>query len=423
MARADKVLLFESRVARLLTSEGAFVRRRVPLEPYFGQRFAVTDLDVWAIEFNGALQATVSVIECKTTEARSAASGADRALWLAGLMRLARAERSGLYMTKSAGDPLRRLALELGSTVSDERDVERRERVQGLEASGRYGTHDPSLLALPDHVRAATKADAELHRAYWFARSDLWLSAPVPALKRALGAARVVGERYSDRLPPAEVTALRWLASELVVGIVLAVARLAGESYRQPEAIFSARLGERLAEGLADHRALEQLSKAIDEYMAGVLRQAGVAPGPLVQALGAFAPRPPAYAERLTELVHRFAGSPAAAGAAARRADERFADAFLARTASAPAGAGDEEADRLIRLVASFVGRSSRLPDELLAPLHDGPEAAAWPLPDGWDLAARADRGDERAAGRAAASVSEPRDAEAPGESTLFGDA
>jgi hypothetical protein len=341
----------------------------VLLEPQFREKFVVTDLDLFAFEFNAALQATSSIVECKTTEARNAPSGADRLLWLAGLRELVHADRSGLFVTKAASDPLRRLAFELGSSLADERDVVRREQLLGLVETGRYGSHDPRLIGLSDLVRASTKSDRELHRAYWFVRSELWLAPPTSALKRALGACRLVGERYTERLPDNERMALRWLSGELLTGIALAVTRLAADSYQQPANLFEARMMERLAEGIADFKALEQISKAVDEYMLGVLREAKVGPGTMVQSLGAFAPRPPAYADRLIELIHRFAASPRAAADAARLADAQFAARLLGENDAAWAALDPRETGRLLRLLATFVGRQARMPDELTNPL------------------------------------------------------
>jgi hypothetical protein len=366
----DKGALFEARAARLLMNEGAFVRRRVLLEPLFREKFVVTDLDLLSFEFNRALQSTTSIVECKATEARNAPSGADRLLWLAGLRELVHADRSALFVTKAASDPLRRLASELGSSLADERDVVRREQLLGLDEATRFGSHDPRLIGLSDLVRATTKPDRELHRAYWFVRSELWLAPPTSALKRALGACRIVGERYTHRLPDNEILALRWLAGELLTGITLATTRLAVDSYQQPESIFEARMIERLAEGIADFRALEQISKTVDEYMMGVLREAKVGPGTMVQSLGAFAPRPPAYADRLIELINRFAASPRAAADAARLADARFAANMLGEDNDDSWAALDPaETGRLLRLLATFVGRQARMHEELLVPL------------------------------------------------------
>ncbi len=276
-----------------------------------------------------------------------------------------------MFVTKAASDPLRRLASELKASIADQRDLDRREQLLGLEPDGRYGSHDPRLLHLSELARATTKPDRELSRAYWFARSDLWLAPPASALKRALGATRLVGERYSDHLPEPERLGLQWLSSELLTGIVVAVVRLAADSYQQPEAIFDVRMAERLAEGLADYRSLEQMSRAVDEYLAGVLSEAGVAPGKLVQSLGAFAPRPPAYADRLLELIHRFAQAPRAAADAPRLADAQFGAALLGNSDFDWAAADHEESARLLRLASALITRQTRLPESLASAIAE----------------------------------------------------
>jgi hypothetical protein len=89
----------------------------------------------------------------------------------------------------------------------------------------------------------------------------------------------------------------------------------------------------------------------------------------MVQSLGAFAPRPPAYADRLIELIHRFAASPRAAADAARLADAQFAARLLGENDAAWAALDPRETGRLLRLLATFVGRQARMPDELINPL------------------------------------------------------
>lgn len=376
-ARPDKGVLFEARVARLIANEGAFVRRRVPLEPHYGEKFAVTDLDVLAITFDRTLTRSVAVVECKATEARNAASAADRLLWLVGLRALVTADRSALYVTKPAGDALRRLASDLGSAIADERDIARREQRLGLtDPATRSGSSHPAVLSAPEDARRALKAEPDLLRAYWFARSDLWLASPASVVKRALGACRIVANHYSPRLPAHEEAGLRWLAGELFTGVVLAVVHLASEAYHLPEQMFAERMQERLAEGLADQRSLEQLSKAVDEYLVGVLREAGASPAVVVGSLGAFVPRAPAYAERLVELVVRFAEVPRAAADAPRICDELFAAGLRGGPAEGVTAEDAAETLRLVRLVAAFVGRQARMASELLSPVTD-PVAAS----------------------------------------------
>ena len=93
--------MFEARVARLLTAEGAFVRRRVNLEAQFGHRFStITDVDVLAFRFAPDLTLSVAAAECKTTEAKSQPGVGDRLLWLAGLRGLVDADTAFLATTK-----------------------------------------------------------------------------------------------------------------------------------------------------------------------------------------------------------------------------------------------------------------------------------------------------------------------------------
>src|SRR5207249_3846651 len=113
----------------------------------------------------------------------------------------------------------------------------------------------------------------ELKRVYAFVRSELWLVPPVAALKRALGACRVLAARHSTDLADAERMAVEWLVAEVVVGITVALTRLAAESYRQPEEVFARHLAERLAEGLASYEAMQEIAKEVDKFMLGVMRE------------------------------------------------------------------------------------------------------------------------------------------------------
>jgi hypothetical protein len=361
---------FEARVARLLAVEGAFVRTRVNLEPHFRERFTVTDLDVYAVAFTPTLAASSTVVECKTTEARNTPSAADRLMWLAGVKQLMGADHGTLATTRPASDALRELAAALRVAVADERDIERRELIRGVSTDSPIGPHGPAVTALVDDARRSLKADRELHRAYIYVRSELWLSQPASAVKRTLGALRLVGDRYSDHLPANEVLAIQWLVGELATGLALAVTRLAGEAYLQPEPVFDRKLAERFSEGLASYHALIRISKAVDEYLAGVLREAGVNPAVMVRSFGAFDPRPPAYLERLIELIQRFATAPAAAQDTARLADVRFARALSGESATWPLR-DSQETSRLLRLLAAFILGQIRLPEHLLAPIVD----------------------------------------------------
>jgi hypothetical protein len=363
--------LLEARVARLLHAEGAFVRRSVDLSVRFREHFQVTDIDVLAFFFDRTLEARIVNGECKTTEAKSAPSGADRLLWLAGVARLIDSNRSFLAMTKSASDNTRALAARLGSEILDPRDLERREQLVGLTDTSPYGSQAPELFTLAADVLKTAKPDEELRRVYGFARSDLWLAPPTAALKRAIGACRVLRGRYSENLPEHQRSAIMWLASETITGITLALTRIAALAYRQPEDVFERHLHERLAEGAASYAAMQEMSKTIDKFIVGMLTEQGVDPARATGAIGAFEPKPPAYAGPLVELVQRLALAGPASVDLPRLAEYYLLGALHAPVRAAPVPASNEpETARLLRLVATFLERQAQLPVELLKPLR-----------------------------------------------------
>jgi hypothetical protein len=364
---------FELRVARVLHGEGAFVRRRVNLDQDVGGRLQVTDLDVLAFFFDDTLRLRLETGECKTSEAKSAPSAKDRLLWLAGVNRLVEAEGGFLATTKRARDTDRYFARSLSLELVDLEDLGRREAILGLRSETGVSVHSADAVTLERIVDTAMTKDEELRRVWSFIRSELWLGEPVPALKRALGAMRVLGQRWSPALSERELRVVKWLASETIIGFALAVTRLAGESYRAPEDAFAKHLNERLAEGLASYAAMREIAKQVDAFLVGVLREAGADDRHVVGAIGALAPRPPGYAEPLLELIQRVAAEPRLA-----RQLPRLTEAYLALDLYGGDLGGEEApAARLLRLLEAFIQRQGRLPEELTAPLRRRPVSVA----------------------------------------------
>jgi hypothetical protein len=376
--------LFELRVARVLDAEGAFVRRRVSLDQRVGGRQQVTDIDVLAFFFDETLRLRLETGECKTTETKNAPSAKDRLLWLVGVNRLVGADDGFLATIKGARDADRHFARSLGLQLVDVRDLERREAILGLAPNREARFHSLDALVLERDVEAATAKDEELRRVLVFVRSELWLGEPVPSLKRALGAMRIIGQRWSPDVGEHAQRVLRWIVSEAIIGFSVALTRLAAESYRVPEEVFAKHLNERLAEGLASYDAMREIAKQVDTFLVGVLREAGVDDTGVVGAIGALAPRPPSYAEPLIELVQRLAAEPRLT-----RELARVTEAYLAL--GLYGGELDrQEADsaRLLRLVAAFIQRQGRLPDALVEPLRRRPadsatEAISAPVEEG----------------------------------------
>lgn len=373
--RPDKGELFESRVARLISAEGAFVRRRVNLDAHFGERFTITDVDVLSFSFSPTLELRKVAGECKTTEAKNAPSAGDRLLWSAGLARIVDADRAFVAVMKHARESERSVASLVGSELMDDRDIERREAVLGLGPTDPYGPQDPMLSRFREAAKDLAKSDEDIRRLYRFVISELWLSSPVPALKKALGAARKLSERWSPALPESERGVVEWMLTETILGAIVALAQLAGVGYRQPEDVLARYLYERLAEGLADYRALREISRQVDKVVTATLARLGIDPARSAEAVGFFEPRAPSYIEPLTELVERLARQPAATAQLARLADARYA-LFLGADGSVEPQLGDVEApSRLLRLVAAFMKGQVRVAEALLEPLVRAPDA------------------------------------------------
>jgi hypothetical protein len=363
---ASKGDLFELRLARLLFAEGAFVRRAIDLNMHFGENFTVTDLDLLAYRFSPALDLHLEIGESKSAEGKKGPKAADRLLWIHGVQELVGADSAFVATSRQASDRLRGLAEELGLSLLDERDLEHRERIQGLTKDSPWGPHDPDLLERQREVYEAIKDDEKLKRVYWFLRSEFWLATPVVALKRAFGALRLLGGRKGAS---AKDPSVLWLGRQAQVNITVALVELAGASYRsEPEAVREQLVRELAAGPKVDYATLEELSREADRYMMAVLKESGVQPGKQIESLGALAPSPPSYTESLIEVIERLAEEPIAAAALPRATDWHQADTELGVEPGDVPGLESVLGDvgRLQRLVAAFLEGQIKVPKAML---------------------------------------------------------
>jgi hypothetical protein len=293
-------------VARLLNREGRFVRRRVDITRWvYPERVQVTDIDLLVLDFDTTLKLTREIGECKTTEARSAPKEIDRMLWLVGVRALASAHSSFLVVGRQATPKVRGMGRELGVLVQDSSDIERRERLVGIDKSPAWGAHDPELLQIEEEALRFARNDRELERVYWFFRSDFWHSSPALGLKRSLSAITLLSRRWVPGIDARERQALAWLIGDAIVAVTISIVQLASDAILLPPAEFRRKTLERLAEGLVPIGQLERFAQAVDKYVLGILERAGVPRGVTVSALGAFAPTPPEYSDSLLEVIER----------------------------------------------------------------------------------------------------------------------
>jgi hypothetical protein len=182
----------------------------------------------------------------------------------------------------------------------------------------------------------------------------------------------LLASRYADGLPDPQRQALLWMSAEAITGFVLALTRVAAAAYRQPEDVFERQFKERLSEGLTTFAAMRDLSKAVDRFVVGVLGQLGRSATEITGTMGAFDPKPPPYAETLTELVQRLALAAPAAADLPRLAEHYLLSALHPVVEAAQVPAADEaETGRLLRLVAAFLEHQAAVPSVLVEPLRN----------------------------------------------------
>lgn len=374
---------FESRVARLLNRQGAYVRRRVDIDRWVHPaRVQITDLDVLAIDFDVELKATKTIAECKTGEAKSAPSELDRMLWLVGLRRLASADHAMLATLKPASPKVREVGNELGVAVQDLGDIERRERLLGIDKDPAWGAHDPTFDAADKQVRDAVKSNKDLTRVYWFLRSEFWHAPPGRGLKRAVTAIRTLGEHWTSNGERAQRRAVAWLMGDSIVAFTLAAIQLAADAITMPAAEFRNSVITRLSEGITNIGEMSRLSKAVDEYVAGLLSTAGLPQTAIVAALGAFDPAPPDYTQQLLEVLERLAERPLLTRCLPVFLDVAVAQRIRHRQWSMPSvqlwQISDPEGTAAMgRMVLVFLKSQAGLPPAFAGLLDDRPQATA----------------------------------------------
>ncbi|NYD25042.1 hypothetical protein [Kineococcus aurantiacus] len=144
----------ERRVGRVEFAEGALVRLRAPIRvDAESGRDVLTDIDVLAIDVDGRLRTSRSILECKSGSGQ--AKEPDRLLWLAGLQKYLRFDRAVL-VRQSVSRRGRALARSLGLSVLDVARLSAREAAHAWLPEAFAHVDGPACIA------AETRADTQL---------------------------------------------------------------------------------------------------------------------------------------------------------------------------------------------------------------------------------------------------------------------
>lgn len=364
----------ELRVARTWMVEGAFTRRGVNLRyADAGETKDITDVDLYAVNFDGMLRPTLTIGESKGGTGKSAPSPIDRSMWLRGLRELTRAHRAELTMAQRQTSRARRLASELGVELQAVPDLEQRERAFGVHELQDVGPHAVGAALAREAARQAISADPDLNRAYQYMRGDVWFAEPWAAAKRLVATVKFLGARWAPGAGGPDQEAIRWMVAESVIAFGLVSTRLAGATLITDPARLVQEVSDRLAEGAAPMSEMRQLSDSFDHYLSSVLDRHGVPRAEIVPILGAFQPSPPSWTEAFVELIRRIGAEAADARGLPRYADLIVTEHFVRRrpvdagTLAAFGFAEPEGLRRLLRAILAFLEGQAGLPRDAVA--------------------------------------------------------
>ncbi len=301
-------------MGRIEFAEGALARLRVPLRVAADRgREILTDLDVLAVDIDGRLRTSLSVLECKTTKGQSGEP--DRLLWLSGLRRLTGTQRAVL-VRQTITRRGRAIAQALDLQIMDMQTVAAREaghawvpqqfahiRGAGCEqAERRTDTQLKALKHIPSGLVAFLRADS--------------LLADSPERLNALVALRSAADKGIVPNPTALI-----LTSHALITLLLAAIRDASRLDVVPASDLRERVSRAVTLGDPDNSQIMAILSRADELVQHQVRRihdsyarVGAARQDIaIASLKAVVAEPPGWLDRYIDLVTKLRANPAIA--------------------------------------------------------------------------------------------------------------
>ena len=360
----------ECRVGQVWFWEGYFTRVGIDLTSYYGaELIQVTDLDLLAIGLGPGLETHRTIGESKSGTGKSAPKPLDRIVWLRGLQELVGAERAELTIASTVTPRTRELGRHSRVSVESINDLHARESALNLSKLADLGAHGPNALLLRRTVKAISKDDPTLGPAFKFLTSTVWFLDPFAALKQSLGLLETLCHRWTPGVKDDEQLAVRWLISETLSIWVFNLVTIVGFIRPMDPSAFTSFLRERLADGVVPAQRMRQLSRDFDKFISGLLAAAKASPEVRTEAMGAFEPSPPEWADSAAELAIRLGRQPALRDLP-RQFDlvvhERLARGRnVSEAAEAQLRLNDPAARSSVSLIAAFLRSFGSLKDDL----------------------------------------------------------
>ncbi|MDX3075763.1 hypothetical protein [Streptomyces sp. MI02-7b] len=370
----------EARVSQLWFWEGFYSRHGVNLQRHYQEPLTITDLDLFAFDFNPQLGMTKYIGEVKSGTGKAAPKPLDRIIWLRGIRELVGADSAELTIATGVNDRIRALGQSLDVSAQNVADFERRE-ADAVGSLMDLGSQGVQALVLERQVKAVCRRQPDLERAFWFLRGEVFFLEPFLAIKQLIELLRRIGQLWTPRLQDEEALAVRWLAAEAASLLTLHLVAAAGAALSLSRGDWDALVSERSAEGTVPMHQMRKLSDSIDKFVAGILAAAKVSPEIRTDAIGAFLPEPPDYADSLAEICWRLKSDAPVARALPRQMDLLLFERLVHQrdlSSAAVTRMGLERAGsaRMRRLVAAFLRGSDAsfdaLEDALTDPVASG---------------------------------------------------
>lgn len=304
----------ERRVGRLEFAEGALARLRVPLRVAADRgREVLTDLDVLAVDIDGRLRISLSVLECKTTKGQSGEP--DRLLWLSGLQRLTGTQRAVL-VRQTITRRGRAIAQALDLQIMDMQTLASREaghawvperfaHIHGAGCEQAERRTDTQLKGL-NHIPGGLVA---------FLRGES-LRADSPECLNALVALNSAADQGVVPNPTALI-----LASHALIALLLAAIRDASRLDVVPASNLQERVSRAVTLGDPDNSQILAILSQADELVQHQVRRihdsytsvGATRQDIAVASLKAVVAAPPAWLDRYIDLVTKLRANPAIA--------------------------------------------------------------------------------------------------------------
>lgn len=360
----------EMRLARVMFWEGSYTKQGVDMQRHFGpEPISVTDIDVLAYNISPQFRGLKTVCEAKSGTGKSSPSPLDRTIWLMGVMKLVGAESAELVTARPPRDQVRALASTVNVRAYSAEDLAFRETAAHVDQVTDVGAHGAQAVAAVAEAHKRLKLEPTLERAYWFLRSEVWFLDDWAAVKRTLGLLASIRRWWTPQLEDPDMRALRWVYAEAVSVFTLRTILLLREGLTREPASWTAFVHERLAEGAVPIHQMRRIAAGVDDFVAKVLGRISAPIDVKTEAMGAFVPRPPSWADEYAELTTRLISLPLATGA------PRYIDALLhqrlVKQRELPSEAelllnpGPDSLGRVRRTISAFLRGAVDLPKEV----------------------------------------------------------